>query len=397
VAKNKKLPRGVKHLGGKRYEVRAYWTDPKTGKPRESLRTIEADSPEEAAFKRRELAGSRVDERAGAAKRLRFVEAIDAWLAKKKISPSTRERYTTEVGHWKSAFADHWLDAVEPDEVTAVIDLWRERGRAPETINGRLRTLRTFARESRMPGMVEAVRAVATTHDEEEENEDEGRGFTLPELRAWLEALDTITFTGRLGSDRTWRPLLRLMAWTGIRFGEATALAWHDLELDAATVRVRRAVWRGVLGKPKARASRREVPLPAEVVEELRAYKRLVQIDEEAIDVSGTVFPSKESATGFLANSGLARHVRRVCKAAKLGPDKKPIDLDGRPSVHVLRHTFNNILRQAAPELVRQAIVGHADAATGKRYSNVGADEKRVALAAVVGMVKPGVKPGPGS
>jgi integrase len=65
--------------------------------------------------------------------------------------------------------------------------------------------------------------------------------------------------------------------------------------------------------------------------------------------------------------------------------------------VHVLRHTLNNILRQAAPELVRQAIVGHADAATGKRYSNVGADEKRVALAAVVGMVKPGVKPGPGS
>jgi integrase len=59
-----------------------------------------------------------------------------------------------------------------------------------------------------------------------------------------------------------------------------------------------------------------------------------------------------------------------------------------RPWVHTLRHTWNNILRQNAPELVRQSLIGHADEEIGKRYSAVGLDEKRAAVAGVVRMVK---------
>jgi integrase len=103
----------------------------------------------------------------------------------------------------------------------------------------------------------------------------------------------------------------------------------------------------------------------------------------------GLMFPSRVakrsgrvlSSSGYVSNAGLGKAIERACDAAKT-------NLADRPWIHVLRHTYNNLLRQVAPEIVRQALIGHADQAIGRRYSKVSDSERKAAAGAVVKLVR---------
>ncbi len=61
----------------------------------------------------------------------------------------------------------------------------------------------------------------------------------------------------------------------GLRQGEALGLWWEDIDLPARVLRVRRALQRRrggrlVLAAPKTARSRRTIPLPAQLVHDLR-------------------------------------------------------------------------------------------------------------------------------
>lgn len=76
-----------------------------------------------------------------------------------------------------------------------------------------------------------------------------------------------------------YRPLVRLLFTSGLRFGEATALQVQDVDLQRATLRVRQA-WKSTagsghqLGPPKSKRARRTIPVPDAVAADLA---RLVQ------------------------------------------------------------------------------------------------------------------------
>lgn len=64
----------------------------------------------------------------------------------------------------------------------------------------------------------------------------------------------------------------------GLRQGEALGLRWQDVDLDAATLRVRQTLYRLprkglVFGEPKTDVSRRPVGLPDELVADLRRHR----------------------------------------------------------------------------------------------------------------------------
>jgi integrase len=69
----------------------------------------------------------------------------------------------------------------------------------------------------------------------------------------------------------------RLMLATGLRRGEALALHWSDVDLDAVLLRVRWTLARTSqelqLDEPKTDKSRRTVPLPRSAVEALRSHR----------------------------------------------------------------------------------------------------------------------------
>lgn len=395
---SKRYP-GVTSLGHGRYRIRAELRHPKTGRRHEIDRRVEASSAAAAA---RHLASERAawlakrGRSAAASGPRRLAPTLADWLVEKRstVRPSTASTYASAVAWWATILGDYYLDEIEPRDVREALAGAREGGDASDTCAGRLRVLRTFAREEKVPQIVEGV-SVRRDVREEERAEDEGRGLSLEELRRFLAAGPrAYLWDPRLGwrpePARRWRTedhwrrtwaLVATLTWTGMRFGEASALEWHDVDLDEGTLRVRRAQWRGIVGHPKAKASRRLIVIPDELVEVLREHRRALVAGQQRGCESLLVFPSRRAGAEHLTNLVARKGVLRVCAAAGL-------KLDGRPVVHMLRHTFNNLVRQNAAELVRQALVGHADEVIGERYSAVTLEERRNAVGKVVQMIR---------
>lgn len=138
-----------------------------------------------------------------------------------------------------------------------------------------------------------------------------------------------------------------LLAGTGLRWGEATALQWTDMDLhaDVPSLRVARAWQRAetgtrVLGAPKTARSRRTVSLPTAVVEQLRAV--------QAAD--GFVFTAPQG--GPLRHQ--AWHPRVWLPAVERSRIGK------RPRIHDLRHTHASwLIAEGVPLPVIQRRLGH--------------------------------------
>lgn len=98
-----------------------------------------------------------------------------------------------------------------------------------------------------------------------------------PESVAWTPT-ELRTFLAS-AADHHHAALWHLAAMTGLRRGEACGLRWSDLDLDSATLRVRRTLLVSgqniIEGEPKTRRSRRTVDLDAGTVTMLRAHRRI--------------------------------------------------------------------------------------------------------------------------
>lgn len=151
-----------------------------------------------------------------------------------------------------------------------------------------------------------------------------------------------------------WRPLFRLLASTGLRWGEVAALRWGDLQLDGSqpSVRVRRALARRRKGDagasfkvPKSRHGIRSVPLDSALVSELR--QRRASADYVADD--DLVFAARNGAP--LRHENVRR---RVLKPAA--------EEAGVPWVgfHTFRHTCASLLFDAGRNVKQvQRWLGH--------------------------------------
>ena len=60
---------------------------------------------------------------------------------------------------------------------------------------------------------------------------------------------------------------------TGLRIGEILGLRWKDVDFFPGELHVEQAVYRGQVGSPKTKGSRRVVPLPEPVSKALEAFK----------------------------------------------------------------------------------------------------------------------------
>lgn len=408
--------RGVQALGDGLYRVRAPYLDPKTGARIELDRVISATSVSDAARQKEEMRSAAIAARTPKREaRRRLVDAATSWAAARRdsLKPSTAAVYGDALDRWIDELGDHYLDAIEPDDVRAALAKWSAEGLSHASVNLRLRVLRTFVREERASHAVEGVRALTASVDETEQAEDEGRGLEPDELRALLrvgaEAFEQAGVRDRRGRlphrhVGAWWPLISTLLWTGTRFGEASALRWDDFDEQDGVLRIRRAQWRGILGHPKSKVGRRDVIAPEPLVLVLREHRARVTragialvsdvtpIGRERRPLDESFMFAAPSASGLVSNTGVRWALQRLLVTAKVARelDDGSIDLDGRPVIHSLRHSLNNLLRQVASELVRQSLVGHADAAIGERYSKVGLDEKRAAMGAVVRLVRGG-------
>ena len=148
-----------------------------------------------------------------------------------------------------------------------------------------------------------------------------------------------------------WRLLILVLAYTGLRWGEATALRVCDVDFDRRRIDVRRAFsdvgGRIVLGTPKSHRSR-TVPIPRFVAVELAAAVEGKRPDE-------LVFMMRGGSVVRLSN----------WRGAVFVPARSRASLSDRFRVHDLRHTAASLMIQAGyPPKMLQEIMGHASITT---------------------------------
>lgn len=171
-----------------------------------------------------------------------------------------------------------------------------------------------------------------------------------------------------------YRPLLALLAGTGVRFGEATALtpADFDLDGDVPSVRVSKAWKKGesgvYLGAPKSRRSLRTISLSPSTVAAIRDAIESRERDSLAFPAPGG---------GRLRHQNF--HPRIWHKAVSDSGILK------RPRVHDLRHTHASwLIHEGVPLPVIQRRLGHESIQTTvDTYGHIMPDAAAAAATAV--------------
>jgi integrase len=128
---------------------------------------------------------------------------------------------------------------------------------------------------------------------------------------------------------------------TGMRAGELTGLRICDIDPFKRLVRVRQAVWRGKVQTPKTENAVREIPLPVEIMDALRAHI--------SGRTEGFVFATR-NGTPWNTDMLVKRHLR------KLHPNG---------FLHMFRHTFaTRQLHAGVPVAVVSKLLGHGSIST---------------------------------
>lgn len=217
-----------------------------------------------------------------------------------------------------------------------------------------------------------------------------------------LEAHELGAFLAAVQKHRpAWYPLFALLAFTGMRVSEATALRWTDIIEGRAgepgKILVRRSHWRGQVSNTTKTKRIRSVPLPEELATILLEHRRSLIAQQHPGLEEGWVFPARvvPGRSGkLIIHSSVRNALLKVFKAldAEIAKAKE----EGRPApdgiteitIHGLRRTMNDLLRIHASKEIAKATLGHVTDAMHAHYSTVRMGEKAAAVGQVIQLVR---------
>ena len=288
------------------------------------------------------------------------------WLEREMVGKAKRTRMSAEweLGHALRFLGKMKLQAVKPLHVRGMLDRMASEGWTPKPSKARPNpshrsyTARTQKKAlQKLSAVFEDAVRLEVIHRNPCESvtvkapayEPVGRVLEADELAALLQACDA----------HPMGLLFRLMLDTGLRKGEALALTWADIDLEAHPPRLSvTKAWtsggnesRGFMTTPKSRNSKRVVPIPPETASRLQALK------QATVETYGKGIRGLHLFGSPISNTPMDTHapnhaLARICKRTGLNPV--------RP--HDLRHTYGSILLANRVKLeVVSRWMGHAD------------------------------------
>jgi integrase len=294
--------------------------------------------------------------------------------AKSGVEGKTLDHYRMFIRlHIGPTMGDLPLDAVTKEMVAGWVNFQAEDGHAAKSIKNR-------------HGFLSAMFQSAV--DDELITRNPCAKTNLPDSeRGEMVFLSPDEFTTLLSYIPVWyQPLVQILANTGVRWGEATALKPGDFDLDATdlagdpqpTVRISRAwkssVARGwYLAAPKTKRSKRLLTLPVDMLPILRP---LVESGREFVFTnsrggairqqnfwSGVWNPARRLANGLPPFTAAKGSADKPWEARSMGVwDRKPAvkPLGKVPRIHDLRHSCASwLIADGIPLTVVQLQLGH--------------------------------------
>ncbi|MGZ9016884.1 MAG: tyrosine-type recombinase/integrase [Allosphingosinicella sp.] len=181
------------------------------------------------------------------------------------------------------------------------------------------------------------------------------------DLRALLEAAKA------QGNEQpSLYPMLLTVVVTGLRSSELRGLHREDVNLKAGEITVaQRADQWGVIGPPKSKAGSRTIPIPPQLVSELRVWMLRAPHSE-----LGLMFPNTDGGVRLHSNM-LNREYWPLQIAVGLTRTTGKKDKDGNPILHA-KYDFHSLRHAAASAWIKQKVdlkrlttwLGHSSVST---------------------------------
>ncbi len=374
--KRKTRHRGVYRLPGGRWWIRVRATEARTGRSRETTKTMPAETTEAEALVtlgrlKAQLRAGEPLERAPA--RISLSDFAEQWCedAGRRLKPSTAEHYADVLAsRVLPHLGDLYVDALTRRDFERWV-AWAERttrkdglAYSRDTIRGWWRVLCLFVRDACAEhGLPDPIVRVRGPRGRAGGRRDK-RTLTAEELGAVLEVVER-ELPERFAE-------VYVLAYTGMRPGELYSLQWTDIDEARGRLLIRRSHRRGVVGTTKT-GDPREAALTARMAELLRAHRRwLLEAQHPGLE-RGLVFPSRTG--GHRGPESLHKPLRRAGEQA---------GVDVRVGPQVLRRTFNTLMLLGnVDRVVLRSQMGHCSEAMTQRYAGVPVAAKIAAVEAL--------------
>jgi len=201
------------------------------------------------------------------------------------------------------------------------------------------------------------------------------------EVKALINSADSGDF------DVRFVVFLRLIAATGLRRGEACALRWKNLNLEARTIRIDESIVTGKGGAsvkaPKTRASVRTLALDEGTIVELQRLRgdqeNLSSACDLTLDPDGFVFSFEPGGTVPPYPDYMSHCFSKLRKVADIASDIH---------LHSLRHFQATLLDPVISERQKQARMGWSTVQMARHYTDVISEEDRKAAEFVGGFLE---------
>jgi integrase len=310
--------------------------------------------------------------------------SVADWLAQWRITTlavsdrkeSTRELYgrLSEKHLECPPFGEITLDRLRPTDIEALILTLRGRALADSTVRSVYTVLRTALDGAVRDGLLARNPAAVVKRP----------GVARKEAKH-ASAADVISLL-RHAEGLRYRPVLVLIAATGLRRGEALALGWLDVDLDNALLAVRgtlgRVGGRLQITETKTDRSRRTVPLTGPLVAMLRAWRK-----QQAAEQLRAANLWTETGLVFRTELGTRVEPRNILRTIETAAEKAGMEGIG---VHTLRHSAAVAWLESGVHIKAVAdLLGHSSiAVTGDVYGHTSDDTARSAVEGLSGVLE---------
>lgn len=349
---------GIKQTGKNRWTIRVKRVEKRTGRQVNRKATVtgtKADARRVRDELRAELASTALSR-----PRTRLSEYAASWLERRAANPDMKRSVIRKYGygleHILPVLGDIYLDSISPADVASYV-----AGRVAEaglkggnTVLNELRLLRTIAKDSVAEGYAEKYWCDRVKP---------------PKVRVYTRERPNLLTAAQFKLlvdhvPKQWLGLVLFMATTGLRWGEASALHWEDVDLVAGEAVIRWGNDRGRRITVKTKGSNRVVPVLPEVASLWGMVRK-----------RGLVFPTRNGT--LHKGTPLKKVLDKACPKAGVT----------RVTAHGLRRTFNNLARRGTSREVLMSITGHTTDAMVEHYSLVATDEKTVVSRSVADQI----------
>lgn len=282
-----------------------------------------------------------------------FSEIAQAWKDEhfQRIEKGTQGCYAPAYRRAVDRFGGDMPSEIRPSDIQAHLKRMKDQGYGSKTI----KTQRTVYHLIFAHAMMDD-RYGKTVRSDPSSGCKIPKGTKKPVKRTAppTDVIDKI----RKGADEAYFGLFPLLLIsTGLRRGEALALQWRDIDLEAKTISVTKALHysgSAYIGSTKTESGVRVVPILPDLLPRLqKAKKKGTKPEHYLFYASDPAKPMPEKA--------YQRHWMHFCKEMGL------LREDGKPALtaHVMRHSYATMLYEAGVDMyTAQKLLGHANIQT---------------------------------